>query len=68
MSEPSRDRAERLWNAVEAWIQKHRPQCAESVYQVDSVLMAAPELVVEVCEIVGWHRPEENDPDGDPEH
>jgi hypothetical protein len=45
-------RAEAALQAIEAWLMEEKPSCAESVYQVDSVNQAAPELVATLCDIV----------------
>lgn len=47
-------KAEKVLKAVEAWIAKHQPTCAESLYQVDSTFIAAPDLVEKCCKIVGY--------------
>ena len=52
--EPSVKEMAALWNACFNFIKKHDIGCAEQIWQTDSVLIAAPELVEEVCEIVGY--------------
>jgi len=52
--EPSVQEMAKLWNACMNFIKKHEIGCVESIWQMDSTLVAAPELVEEVCEIVGY--------------
>jgi hypothetical protein len=47
-------RAERVLCALEAWIAEHKPSGPESLYQVDSINLAAPELANELCDIAGY--------------
>ena len=46
--------ARKLWAAAVAWIQKSEPSCPESMYQMDDVNVACPELAIAVCDIVGY--------------
>lgn len=52
--EPSVREMAALWNACLNFIKKHEIGCSESIYQSDRVMIAAPELVEEVCNIVGY--------------
>lgn len=57
--EPSVKEMAALWNACMNFIENHEISCAESIWQMDSTLIAAPELVEEVCEIIGYVECEE---------
>lgn len=46
--------AERVLQVVERWRDKYKPTCAESVYQVDSCVIAATELVEDTLNIAGY--------------
>lgn len=46
------EKAELVLHILESWINKHKPQCAESIYQVDGINESLPELVIELCEQV----------------
>ncbi len=37
------------------FIEKNQIICAESIYQSDQILIAAPELVYDVCELLGYY-------------
>lgn len=51
---PTNEQLMALWNVATAFIEKYEIGCAEQIWQTDSVLIAAPELVEEVCEVVGY--------------
>lgn len=56
-----------LWNKCRAFVKENQVSCPESIYQVDSVNLACPEFVAEICECVGFEycREEEEDEDGE---
>ena len=53
-AEAKADLDSRLRTVVAAWIAEHKPSCAESILQVDSVLETLPELAMACCEILGY--------------
>jgi hypothetical protein len=62
--EPTLDELLALYKACEAWRDQNKPLCAESIYQVDSVNLACPELAETICDIIGYFsegEPEERD-------
>lgn len=54
MTEPTHEQLLALWNVAKAFIEEYEIGCVEQIWQTDSVLIAAPELVESVCEIVGY--------------
>jgi hypothetical protein len=50
--DPTLDELLALYKACEAWRDQNKPLCAESIYQVDSVNSACPELAEAVCDII----------------
>ena len=54
MSEPTHAELMALWNVCKNFVEKYEIGCVEQIWQTDSVLIAAPELVEEVCEVVGY--------------
>lgn len=44
-----------LKRVCEEFIYKHQISCAESCYQMDSTVIAAPELVEAVCNVLGYY-------------
>lgn len=49
------DKKEKLWKTCRNFIDKYKISCPESLMQVDHVNLALPDLVEEVCEIVGYY-------------
>ena len=47
--------ARKLLKTVEEIIIKHRILCAESIYQNDSINEYLPEMMMEICEVVGYY-------------
>jgi len=60
---PPGDVGRRLYEACEneKWKQQYQPSCGESIYQVDKVNLACPELVEELMDIVGYFKHEEDE-------
>ncbi len=54
MMTPTPERLRALWDACAAWRDENKPLSAESIYQVDSVMLSAPDLVIAVCDVVGY--------------
>ena len=52
--EPSVKEMAALWNACYNFIKEHEIVCVEQIWQTDSILIAAPELVEYACEIIGY--------------
>lgn len=52
-----------LWNICQKFVQEQKPTCSESIYQVDSINLATPELVQEICECVGYYKYKEDSED-----
>ena len=46
----------KLARSCQQFISQHKISCAESVYQRDAIWESAPELVENVCEILGYHQ------------
>jgi hypothetical protein len=51
---PSLLRLQNLWYACRSWIEEQKPLAPESIYQMDHINEAAPELAERVCGIVGY--------------
>jgi len=45
----------KLWEICKGFVNKYKPTCAESVYQVESINLACPEIVEEICNCVGYY-------------
>lgn len=45
-----------LLELCKKWREKYKPSCAESVYQVDEINLALPELAEEIFELIGWYK------------
>lgn len=52
--EVSQEQLLNLWDACAKWIEMEAPTCVESIYQMDSVQEALPELAEAVCTVVGY--------------
>ena len=39
---------------IEAIIKKHKISCGEDIYQSDRINIKAPDILDEICEIVGY--------------
>jgi hypothetical protein len=37
------------------WIQKYKPSCPESLYQVEEIECSCRNLVEEICELIGYY-------------
>lgn len=59
MSEPTHAELMALWNVCKNFIEEYEIGCVEQIWQTDSVIIAAPELVQGVCEVVGYKPYEE---------
>ena len=53
-TEPSVAEMVALWNVCVKFIEEYEIGCVEQIWQTDSVLIAAPELVESVCNVVGY--------------
>lgn len=60
--EPSVKELRSLWKACADFIAEHEISCPESIWQLDRVMLAAPELVEAACDHIGYY--EEEEPDG----
>lgn len=45
-----------LYNICNEWIKKHKPTCAESLIQVDSINLALHEIVQNICNEIGYYK------------
>ena len=54
-------KAKTVLERVEAWVNKHKVSCAESIYQRDSVQDAALDLAEELCGLVGYYKEPEGE-------
>lgn len=51
-----------VYALVDAFIAKHKITCAETIYQVDAVILNAPTFIEKLCEVAGYHvRPDDTD-------
>lgn len=53
--------AQRLLEVCSDYIEHHELTCAESIYQKDAIYESAPELVEQICNVIGYY------PSGDDE-
>ena len=44
-----------LWKVCSEWRNQHKPSCAESIQQVDSINLSCWELAENVCEVIGYY-------------
>lgn len=44
----------KLWDACVAFRDEHEILCPESCFQMDAIVLAAPELVEAVCNVIGY--------------
>lgn len=51
---PQPSELQSLWEAVVKWRDTHEVGCSESIYQVDSIQVALPELAFAVLRVVGY--------------
>lgn len=56
---------ENLWALCKKFIEDEKISCAESVYQTDSVIINAYELIEKICNIVGYHKYEDDENEED---
>lgn len=56
---PTEEETTNLWHACAIWRDQHKPRCAESIYQVDSVQEGLPDLAERVCDIIGYYDKED---------
>ena len=61
MMEPTHAELIALWNACKYFVNEYEIGCVEQIWQTDSVIIAAPELVECVCEIVGYKEYEDDE-------
>ena len=50
-----------LWDMTHAWVIKNKVLAEESIYQMDSVIFALPDLAEGACKLVGFCPLEEYD-------
>ena len=55
------EREEQLVNLIKKYVDKNRITCADSIYQSDLVWETAPDLVKDLCDIVGYQQIHEYD-------
>jgi hypothetical protein len=48
-------KASQLLILVQNLIIQHKIRCAESVYQVDSINEELPEMMIKICDLVGYY-------------
>lgn len=53
---PTKEQMKLLWDNCQKWVAKYEPRCGESLFQIDSVNEALPELAETVCDIVGYYK------------
>ena len=58
---PTVEQMEKLWNTCARFIRKLEIDHAENIYQSDETWEKAPDLVFDVCEIVGYYDYPENE-------
>jgi len=51
---PTLEQMQKLWAACVAWRDEHEPLAVESIYQMDNVVLALPELGEAVCAVIGY--------------
>ena len=54
MTEPTHAELMALWKVCKDFVEEDEIGCVEQIWQTDSVLIAAPELVEGVCNVVGY--------------
>jgi hypothetical protein len=54
---------DKLWKLCEKFVKDNTISCPETIHQCDWVSENSPELVQAICEIVGYHKYEEEDGD-----
>lgn len=57
--EPSHAELMALWKVCKDFVEKYKISCPEGIYQRDSIMVASPELVEDVCDVVGYVEYEE---------
>lgn len=57
---PTEEQLKKLWDVCAKWRDSHKPLCAESIYQRDSIQEALPELGEAVCDVIGYAEAEED--------
>lgn len=50
----SRQKAEELFTFCQEFIKAHDIGCAETIHQSDRVILAAPDFIEGICNIVGY--------------
>jgi hypothetical protein len=48
-----------LFDLCKEFIKEHRIECAEDIYQTDSVSEYSLEFIESICELIGYHEDEE---------
>lgn len=54
MNQPTQEAMQKLWDKCQEFIRDEKVRCDDCIYQTDSIIIAAPQLVYEVAEIVGY--------------
>lgn len=49
-----------LWRHCRSFIKGHEIRCAETVFQTDRVIVNACDFIEGICEIVGYHKDEDD--------
>lgn len=52
---PTVEQLSDLWKICKKFLNKHKPSCPESIYQVDSISLACEDFVEEICNCVGYY-------------
>jgi len=52
---------DKLWQLCRAFVENNKISCPETVYQSDHVIEHGYDFITEVCKIVGFHTPLEDD-------
>lgn len=52
---------EKLWQFCQAFIKEQGITCAEACAQDDEVILNAVEFIAGICEIVGYHKDEDEE-------
>lgn len=54
---------EELWELCKEFIEEQEISCSEAVFQTDHVIENAYDFITKICEIVGYHKYEDEDND-----
>lgn len=59
----AKTKKDRLWSLCEKFVMEQRITCPEAICQCDRVIENAYDFIEKVCNIVGYAKPEDDDPD-----